>query len=142
MMIQFHKFQVLKVLGMFACELDKNGSFKKMHWCKYFMIAFSWFATIFSLTIASYIYVMYKADINFKTLVKKTFSRYHYSTTTKLAIYSSIVLANLKCVILLVNNFKLSRNWPNYWSNLNKLEVTPSKTSEKVIERSAKWLKR
>ena len=139
---KWQKFKVLNFMGMFACELDKNGSFKKMHWCKYFTIIFIWIIAVLSLSLGIDFLVMYKSSIDFGTLWKEMFSRYFGSTTTRLAIYGSIFLAYFKFLSLLISNFRLSQSWPYFWSRLYQFEGINVGSDEKVVIKSMKGLKR
>ena len=142
MSLRWYKFKALNIMGMFACELDKNGSFKKMHWCKYLLIFSTWLTIIFSLSIGSSFFVAYKSNIGIITFFQEAFQLMIDSTTTSISMGVIVLLTNIKCFTLAYSNFQLSRQWPEFWSQLSQFDGRHEKFGEKVQRKSSKWLKR
>ncbi len=129
-------------LGSLALERDKSGAIRSMALWKFLLRLIVSVIVISVVCHSGYAIIVYlNPHVTFMD-IQKELSRFHKSTIDNIVINVLLVLATGSSMILIKENYTLSRKSPDYWKWLLSYGCDKGCVAQEISSLSQKWISR
>ncbi len=136
------RIRIFQFLGLCALDFGKDGNLKPMPILKFFIKLTLSTTLVIVFFLSGYVFATFE-QTNLGILdIRESQTSFYKSTTDSLTLSGSIFVTFLSAILLVIENFKMSRVLPEYWRDLLLNSSFDIEARAKISSTSFKWVVR